>query len=58
MIDQVARMSEVRKCTLHVPQGGPLLKLLQEDKRFAKIWAVSRRELEVKVGTTETTFLR
>jgi nucleoside-diphosphate-sugar epimerase len=29
-------------------QGGPLLKLLQEDKRFAKIWAVSRRELEVK----------
>lgn len=51
-------MSEVRKCTLHLPQGGPLLKLLQEDKRFAKIWAVSRRELEVKVGTTETTFSR
>jgi hypothetical protein len=51
-------MRKVDQCTLHLPQGGPLLKLLQEDKRFAKIWAVSRRELEVKVGATESTVLR
>lgn len=51
-------MRKVENCNVNLPQGGPLLKLLQEDKRFAKIWAVSRRELEVKVGSTETTFLR